>query len=57
VVAAMHHSHNRAKFESAIVSVGSRRFMVSPKTTVLKSLLHNLPFGPDWSDFQHLRTT
>jgi hypothetical protein len=21
------------------------------------SLLHNLPFGPDWSDFQHLRTT
>jgi putative DNA methylase len=23
----------------------------------LKSLLHNLPFGPDWSDFQHLRTT
>jgi predicted DNA-binding transcriptional regulator AlpA len=23
----------------------------------IKSLLHNLPFGPDWSDFQHLRTT
>jgi hypothetical protein len=22
-----------------------------------RSLLHNLPFGPDWSDFQHLRTT
>jgi hypothetical protein len=22
-----------------------------------ESLLHNLPFGPDWSDFQHLRTT
>jgi hypothetical protein len=21
------------------------------------SLLHNLPFGLDWSDFQHLRTT
>jgi hypothetical protein len=23
----------------------------------LRSLLHNLPFGLDWSDFQHLRTT
>jgi hypothetical protein len=24
---------------------------------IFMSLLHNLPFGPDWSDFQHLRTT
>jgi hypothetical protein len=23
---------------------------------LLQSLLHNLPFGPDWIDFQHLRT-
>jgi hypothetical protein len=31
--------------------------VIGAKNIDHKSLLHNLPFGPDWSDFQHLRTT